>query len=209
MARKKASDSVASEAEALAPELEDALSADTEALPDLVPPSEALAQPADQQAALVHAVAGGATVEELIARQGYRIGKLNLLTEYAKATRVTEQLAVFRLPNTAPWFLGLINVNVNLVPVFDIAQVLGLQRSPGSRGLLLILGRGEDSAAVVVDTLPERLRFTGADKVAIPAVPPLIKDCVWGAYAKEGEVWLDFDHARMFQLLAERVSAAA
>src|SRR6185295_11326262 len=108
-------------------------------------------------------------------RQGFRIGNLRLMVPFDGGSELSEMLPVYRLPNCASWFKGLVNLHGNLVPVFDLAGLLGAGAGGGERPMLLVLGHRENAAAVLVDGLPQRLRFTGAERVGIPEIPQTLK----------------------------------
>jgi twitching motility protein PilI len=145
------------------------------------------------------AVAG---VEGVLHRQGYRIGNVCLLTGYDTASELSEMLPIFRLPGTAGWVRGVINLHGNVVPVFDLADLLGSAHrydpKIGLKPMLLVLGHSDSAAAVVIDGLPERRQFTDRQRVDMDVVPPSLQGYVSRAFAHEHEIWLDFEHGRFF-----------
>ena len=143
---------------------------------------------------------------QAINRQGFRIGSLALLTGYDQASELTEMAEIFRVPNTAHWFLGLANLHGNLVPLFDLAAYLGIARGAEQKPMMLVWGRGEEAAAVVIDGLPARLRLADADRLEFPAVAEALADFVSAGFDHAGEVWLEFEHRRFFEDAAQRVS---
>ncbi len=144
--------------------------------------------------------------QQAINRQGFRVGGLALLTGYDQASELTEMTEIFKVPNTAHWFIGLANLHGNLVPVFDLAAYLGISRGTGSKAMMLVWGRGEDAAAIVIDGLPARLALSDAHRLDTPAVAEALADFVSAGFEHGGEVWLEFEHARFFETAAQRIS---
>lgn len=146
------------------------------------------------------------SARQIIGRQGFRIGSLTLLTGYDQASELTDQAEIFRVPNTAHWFLGLTNLHGNFVPVFDLAAYLGIKRGSGQKPLMLVFGRGEEAAAIVIDGLPVRLKLADLSRLESPAVTETLTDFVSAGYEHEGEVWLEFEHGRFFDAVAQQIS---
>ncbi|MFN0305344.1 MAG: chemotaxis protein CheW [Burkholderiales bacterium] len=169
----------------------------------LLPPSVALARRSQHQGA---AVRGSGNVESLIVRQAFRIGPLRLLAAFGEASELSEMVPCYRLPNTASWFTGFANLHGSLVPVFDIATYMGITRDTKSTPFLLVFGKGEGAAAVIVDGVPKRLRMTESDRADLPALPTALEDYVPLAYLQDGTVWLEFDHRRFIDVLAQQLA---
>ena len=169
----------------------------------LLPPSVALAHRSQHQRT---ALRGTSNVESLIVRQAYRIGPLRLLAAFGEASELSEMVPCYRLPNTAPWFTGFANLHGSLVPVFDIAPYMGIARDTKSTPFLLVFGKGDGAAAVIVDGVPKRLRMTESERADLPALPTALEDFVPLAYLQDGTVWLEFDHRRFIGALAQQLA---
>jgi twitching motility protein PilI len=120
--------------------------------------------------------AADATQVEL--RQGISIGELKLMIRYQDGSELTDLPVVFRLPNAPSWFHGMANLHGALIPVFGLREYLGLREKPVAAGaasvqrMMLVMGSGADAAGVVIDGLPQRLRFQQehrADDAPVPA----------------------------------------
>lgn len=143
---------------------------------------------------------------QVIRRQGFRIGSLALLTGYDQASELTEMAEVFRIPNTSHWFSGMANLHGNLVPVFDLAAYLGIPHATGQKPMMLVWGRGDEAAAIVINGLPVRIELTDVNRLEQPAVAEALADFVSAGYEHAGEVWLEFEHQRFFETAAMKVS---
>ncbi len=171
----------------------------------LVPPSVALAY-SNTDAASPGALSKGSRDADLLSLQGFRVGPLCLLIGYEAASELTEMGPVYRLPNVAPWCLGVANLHGNLVPVFDLARLFDVEPGKDRSPMLLVLGHGDAAAAVVIDDLPARLKFPRGAKQSPPQVPAALERFVKGAYLLNNEIWLEFDAVGLFQDFVDKVS---
>ena len=57
-------------------------------------------------------------------RFGFRVGQLRLLIKPRTHSEVVAQPHIYPIPNVPPWFLGVINLRGNLLPVFALQQLL-------------------------------------------------------------------------------------
>ena len=158
---------------------------------------------------LAEAATLGTTGEDVLAgrRYGVRIGGQRLLLDSSGAVRVLDPPPVYRLPNTAPWCLGLANVRGSLIPVYDIALWQDLP-APESGRMLLVVGADDQAAATLVDVAPRYLVVPGT-----PSPPPALSagfaDFAREAYALEDGIWTDLDWDGLFESLSEHAVLAA
>lgn len=168
-------------------------------------PSQALTGSFSQ----VRAFAPGVIVRQasIQVRQGFRVGNLCLMLKYEEGSELTEMPEIYRLPNAPDWFCGIANLHGMLIPVFDLARYLGLAQQPQSRRMLLVLAHGADSAGVVIDSLPERLRWT-ADESADPgAAPPRLAAHLRGAALIGEQLWFDLECAALLDALEQAMGS--
>ncbi len=140
-------------------------------------------------------------------RLGFRIGNIGLLIGEQATCELSEVLQICTIPFTAAWLLGLINLRGNLVPVFDLYQLLQLETGEDIKKMLLILGREKTAGAIVIEELPIHLTFTENDKLThLPPLPAIIKPYASSGYEKEGTVWFNFDHLGFFETLTTKLA---
>ncbi|MDM8558148.1 chemotaxis protein CheW [Candidatus Parabeggiatoa sp. HSG14] len=167
----------------------------------MLSPSQALNRPLNRQA-LAPSISEG---EKVTRRIGFLMGNVGLLIAQLAISELSEPLEICPIPFTANWLLGLINLRGNLVPVFDLHQLLQMERSV-EKGQLLILGQGQNAGAIVIEELPKHLTFTEADKLnSPPPMPSIIKPFTASGYEKNGQIWFNFDHLGFFEHLATKV----
>lgn len=89
-----------------------------------LPPSQALNRPlyrnSNESAYLTDEV-------NTIRRLGFRIGNLGLLIAEQATSELSEVLAICPIPFSKNWLLGLMNLRGNLMPVFDLYELLKLE----------------------------------------------------------------------------------
>ena len=143
---------------------------------------------------------------EYLSRYAFSVGGLNLLVGEGTLCEVMDIPPIARVPHTAHWFLGLVNLRGEIVPVFDLARVLGRGTSRKSAERLLVIGRGEVATGVLIDDLPVLQHFVTADQAeASTALSPPLESCVTGCFAKDGKEWIEFAHERLFETIADEV----
>jgi twitching motility protein PilI len=152
---------------------------------------------------------GIAPVERRRVRYGFKIGNLGLLINQDTVSEVLEQTPVYPLPNTPIWLAGLVNLRGNLVPVFDVRQLLELgDADSGVKRRLLILDQAERAVGLLIDNLPQVATF-GLPLNRLPPLPATLRPHVSKAYTQEDMVWLEFNHQSFFQSLAGPIAGAA
>ncbi|HSV52349.1 MAG TPA: chemotaxis protein CheW [Burkholderiaceae bacterium] len=140
-------------------------------------------------------------------RQGLRVGNLRLMIRYQDGSELADLPRVYRLPDAPPWFHGMANLHGTLIPVFGLAQYLGLAEYAGLEGpegtkrMMLVMGSGADAVGVLIDGLPQRLRFQDEQRTEDAPVPPQLEGCIAGTYWIDEQAWLDFMPAGLFDRL--------
>ena len=143
--------------------------------------------------------------EVKVARFGFRIGPLRLLIKERTISEVVTQPQIFQIPNVPTWFLGLMNLRGNLLPVFDLHQLLETGETGRDKRSVLILDQGNEAAGVPIDGLPESVALS--DRLRnIPPLPDVIETHISQAFAKEGTIWLELQHHGFFTSLGRQLA---
>jgi chemotaxis signal transduction protein len=146
------------------------------------------------------------SIDGLQARQGFRVGMLNLMIRYADGSELIELPPMHRLPNAPPWLPGMVNLHGMLVPVFDLARWLGIER-PAAKPMLLVLAHGADAAGIVIDGLPERLRWSAGQTADTATVPEALAPVVQRAVLIGERLWFDLDTPALLVALEQSLGA--
>lgn len=88
-----------------------------------------------------------------------------LLAPEGVALQVLMDSTPVRVPNTRPWFRGVVSQRGVLLPVFDPAVWAGLERDAGSRVQIVAVALGAHACALVCDE-PPTLTAIGAERRA-------------------------------------------
>jgi len=167
----------------------------------MLSPTLALTRGFTQAAGIAPAASDARSNQRMLeARQGFRIGELSLMVRYEDGSELTEMPALYRLPNTPAWYMGVANLHGLIVPVFDLAAFSGVRNPPGTRDarrMLLVLSHGADAAGIVIDGLPRRLRWSEEQQADAATAPARLASHVRGAALIEGTLWFDLDRASL------------
>jgi twitching motility protein PilI len=142
-------------------------------------------------------------------RQGFRLGDLRLMIRFEDGSELTEMPDLYRLPNVPDWFCGMANLHGMLTPVFDLARYLGIQRDASGKRMLLILSHGADAAGVLIDGLPERLRWTEKERTDTSTAPERLAPLLRGACLAEDRLWFDLDVVLLLNVLEQALEASS
>lgn len=136
---------------------------------------------------------------------GFRIQNYCILIDRKTLCEIVPHEQIYKVPNTAPWVLGIINLRGNLVPVFDLMKRLDGTASRRTDAHLLVFDRGDRAVGIYIDGLPVGLEIKPDDdqqKTAIPRdLPQVLRSHTRAAYQVQGAVWLELDHRALFEEL--------
>jgi twitching motility protein PilI len=138
---------------------------------------------------------------QVITTHAVRVGNIGLLLPSNEESELIENLPVCRLPNTPTWFNGVISLRGNMIPVFDVHELLGFE-GKGKERKLIIVGVTETAAAFWVDEMPRMVMVTSDDSTrsSLP-LPQLIKDHSRNYFLKDEQIWIGWDVKAFFTAL--------
>jgi twitching motility protein PilI len=155
--------------------------------------------------AAAHAPAGPGARQEVLQRQGFRIGPLGLMIRYEDGSELADLPPTYCLPNAPDWFVGIVNLHGVLIPVFDLALYLGIELEAGRKPMLLVLAHGPEAAGVLIDGLPQRLRLAAPERVEDASVPPGLQGCVTQTCWVGERPWMDLNVQALLSKLTEEL----
>ena len=155
-------------------------------------------------------------------------GGVNILLPVGLYSELVFKPVITALPNSPQYFVGLLNTRGNLIPVYDLADFinLGVQANsasprntsprntspsnaltisfkPAKTQQVIILGKGEDSAALLCDNLPQTFELsvnTLLDKNT--DIPPNIQPFLARTFWLNDDYWYELNTEAMFSRLA-------
>jgi len=131
-------------------------------------------------------------------RRGVQIGDLRLLVSLEATSEVVELPQTYRLPGAPAGVKGLANRHGRVVPVVDIPAIFGHPHEYGAKMWLLVHGHGDEAVGLVVDSLPERKKFSKEDQVDLLEIPHPIASYSRAAYREGQDAWVDLDAEAFF-----------
>lgn len=148
-----------------------------------------------------------ARAEGAVIRFGVRLGSYHLLIASQTISEVVARAVCYPIPHTPPWFLGLLNQRGNLLPVFDVHQLLHTGEPGHDRGTVLVLDQGSEAVGMCIDGMPESVVLEQRLR-QVPALPTPLAAHVVAAYRHDQTTWLDFDHEGFFTTLGQQIVQA-
>jgi len=129
------------------------------------------------------------------------IGNIGLVLPKHEVSELIDRPAVCHLPNTLPWFAGVISVRGSMIPVFDLHLLFAIEPPAGKRRLVVV-GQNETAAALWVDDFPRLLVLLDEDGTTTePPLPSLIRAHTRSFYLKDEQAWVEWDAKAFFTVL--------
>lgn len=133
---------------------------------------------------------------------GIVIGGIGLLLPVNTVSMIVEGTVPFcELPNAPIGLKGMANINGNILPVFDLAVLLGIKEIDLSESKMVTIGHGDDALAVTVASLPVRVRISATQQlIGNPPLPDTLQPFAKRFY-KTDRLWIDWDAHGFFSIL--------
>lgn len=132
---------------------------------------------------LVKAPAAGGMVRACT----FRLGRDCFAIDAARVTEVIRGGRLTRVPRAPAVVLGLVHLRGRIVPVIDLAALLGVESTGGSAGAHLVVRLGEDFYGLLVDEMLD-VADIPADRIEQPAeraTGDAVRDPRTGVFAAE------------------------
>lgn len=155
-------------------------------------------QPTGTETDGVNPVAG----EENI--MGFRVGGLGFLVDPGIYCEVIERSQVNPLPNMKPWFSGLMNLRGNIVPVIDLAILLGGEPTENKKRHLFAIDQGERTMALWIDSLPEIQQVRLQSSEQLSPLSPLLDRHISAVCVGKDRIWLKVRFTEFFKALGSQ-----
>jgi len=133
------------------------------------------------------------------------IGDIGLVLPKHEVSELIERPAVCRLPNTLPWFDGVISVRGSMIPVFNLHLLFAIEPQADKRRLIVV-GQNETAAAFWVDDFPRLLVLHDEDVTTTePPLPAQLRAHASRFYQKDEQAWVEWDARAFFTALGENL----
>lgn len=137
-------------------------------------------------------------------RYGFRVGNIGFALAPEKLSEVVGDAPIHPILTMPAWFSGLINLRGNLVPVFDLGKLLGIDEEQDKRLALLVVDRGDRAVGIPIKGLPQTIPTVRRLR-QLPPLPPILQGHARVAYAHEQDIWLELDFERLFKAVGAQM----
>lgn len=135
-----------------------------------------------------------------IHRRGFHVGDLRLLVDMDATSEVLDMPPLFRLPGAPRGIKGLVNRHGRVVPVMDMSDLFGLN-DRAEKAWLLVCGRGDEAVGIMINSLPERKKFTQDDQIGLNEITHPVAAHAKRAYREGKDIWIDLDTEALFDFV--------
>lgn len=149
---------------------------------------------------------------------GVTVGGVNILLPVGAYSELTFDPVITALPNAPQYFVGLLNMRGNLIPVYDLAlymyvveqsqpALIDLSKKIIKKPQVVVLGKGDDSVALLCDNLPDTLELSiDALRDANDQAPAPLQPFVSRSFWLNNTWWFELDIVATFTFLAQEHS---
>lgn len=119
-----------------------------------------------------------------------RVGERWLAVPREDVAEVAPPMPATRVPGAKPWLVGIANLRGSLLPICDMAMLLGTrhgERPPTAR--ILVCRAGADSFGFLVDEVAGQRSFLHSERRDALAASDTAAEFLDGAFVRDGTVW--------------------
>lgn len=87
----------------------------------------------------------------------FKLNEEQFAVEAAKVQSINDMMEITKVPKSAQYIKGLINLRGNIISLLDINLLLDIEKGEGSEENIIILNLQEESVGVAVDQVDEVL----------------------------------------------------
>jgi purine-binding chemotaxis protein CheW len=89
----------------------------------------------------------------------FKLNEEQFAVEAAKVQSINDMMEVTKVPKSAEYIKGLINLRGNIISLLDINLLLDIEKGEGTQENIIILNLQEESVGVTVDQVDEVLEI--------------------------------------------------
>ena len=141
-------------------------------------------------------------VEQL--RYGFRSGDIGLIMDETLGSEIVNKIPICSIPDTPPWFSGVVNIRGNIVPIFDLKMVFNIDEKTNLQKILVI-GKESKAAGILVDELPQALPDLDST-TDLSSVPQILSECIRAVYKQNENIWVELNFNDFFAVLGQQLS---
>ena len=89
----------------------------------------------------------------------FKVNEEQFAVEAAKVQSINDMMEITKVPKSAQYIKGLINLRGNIISLLDINLLLDIEKAQGSQENIIIINLQEESVGVTVDQVDEVLEI--------------------------------------------------
>ena len=89
----------------------------------------------------------------------FKVNEEQFAVEAAKVQSINDMMEITKVPKSAQYIKGLINLRGNIISLLDINLLLGIEKGHDSQENIIIINLQEESVGVTVDQVDEVLEI--------------------------------------------------
>ena len=89
----------------------------------------------------------------------FKVNEEQFAVEAAKVQSINDMMEITKVPKSAQYIKGLINLRGNIISLLDINLLLGIEKGQDSQENIIIINLQEESVGVTVDQVDEVLEI--------------------------------------------------
>jgi len=89
----------------------------------------------------------------------FKVNEEQFAVEAAKVQSINDMMEITKVPKSAEYIKGLINLRGTIISLFDINLLLNIEKAEGSQENIIILNLQDESVGVTVDQVDEVLEI--------------------------------------------------
>ncbi|MCK5639390.1 MAG: chemotaxis protein CheW [Gammaproteobacteria bacterium] len=172
----------------------------------LMLPSEALNRQFELPEAGEFPAANLVASKAVIECHSFTIGPIGLLLPGDTVAEVFDELPHSRIPNAPRSLRFMANVRGDMVPVFSLHTILGVEETENMEYRMLVIGQRDMAIGLLVDNLPMRLTLTQeyilkSEPILPESLTPFVREC----YQYKGQIWVDWDIYGFFSAIVNEM----
>ncbi|WP_119395886.1 chemotaxis protein CheW [Salinibius halmophilus] len=172
-------------------------------------PFEKLQNLAQRSVALALGLPEQTVAQETLQGIGFALAGHAFVAQMGQVTEILDVPVLTRIPRVESWVLGLANVRGRLVPVIDVADLLGVESSvPLRQRRMLVVEHDDHPTGLIVDAVLGMQQLPHAAwQETTELLPDALSALTDGSYVFQSKQWNLLQFNRLIQ--SERFSAVA
>lgn len=127
---------------------------------------------------------------------GFMLAGQHFAADMSEVAEILQPPRLTKVPGVRSWVLGVANVRGRLVPIMDLAGLLGLPSKANWRSRrVLVVEHGDHMTGLLVDAVLGMQQFAEDRQLQAAELDPAFEKFVSRAYERDGKTW------PVFQLL--------